>query len=296
MWGVLPLYWKAIQTVPAAQILGHRIVWSFGFLTLLVALRGESSGLRLAWRQRRTLGVYTVAALLLAVNWFTYIWAVNHDRIVETSLGYYINPLFSVALGVAVLHERLNRLQWLAVVLAGLGVCFLTWQYGALPWVALILATSFAAYGLMKKTAPLGALSGLVIETAVLLPPALLFLLFEEHRGVGALGHARLPASLLLAGTGVVTALPLLLFAAGARRVNLSTLGLLQYTSPTLGLLIGVWRYHEPFPRPRQIGFAIIWLALALFWGEGAWRRRQARQQRRQEHPHGNQRPDERQG
>jgi chloramphenicol-sensitive protein RarD len=286
IWGVLPLYWKVLHEVPAEQILAHRIVWSFTFLVALVVLRREGSTLAAAWRDRRILGVYTMAAALLAVNWFTYIWSVNHERIVETSLGYYINPLLSVLLGVVAMRESLTRLQGIAVGVAGLGVVYLTWQYGAFPWIALVLATSFSMYSLLKKTAPLGALPGLVIETAVLVPPALLLLLTHEHRGVGAFGHAGVATTVWLAGTGVVTALPLLLFAAGARRVNLSTLGLLQYSSPTLGLLIGVCFYREPFPRPRQIGFAIVWAALALYWGEGAWRRRRARQQCRQQDPH----------
>jgi chloramphenicol-sensitive protein RarD len=287
IWGVLPVYWKLLHEVPADQILAHRIVWSFGFLGLLVVLRREGKVLRAAWGQRRTLGLYAAAAGFLAVNWFIYIWSVNHERIVETSLGYYINPLFSVLLGVVALRESLTRLQGFAVAMAGLGVVYLTWHYGTFPWIALILASSFSAYGLLKKKAPLGALPGLVLETAALMPPAILFLFAQEHRGTGAFGHAGLGPTLLLAGTGVVTAMPLLLFAGAARRVNLSTLGLLQYASPTMGLLIGVGLYHEPFPRQRQIGFAIVWSALALYWGEGAWRRRRAREQCRQEQAHG---------
>jgi len=274
LWGLLPVYWKALHAVPPPQILAHRIVWSFGFIAVLVLALREGRSLIPALARRRTTAIYLGAALLLGLNWFLYIWAVNHDRIVETSLGYYINPLVSVALGVFALRETLRRMQWLAVGVAVLGVAYLTWQYGAFPWVAMVLAVSFASYGFIKKTAPLPALPGLAIETALLFLPALGYLLLVEHQGKGALGHVPWGANLLLALTGVVTALPLLLFASAARQVRLSTLGLLQYVSPTCGLVLGVIVYGEPFPRPRLVGFGLIWLALALYWLEGFWRAR----------------------
>jgi chloramphenicol-sensitive protein RarD len=271
LWGFLPVYWKTLQAVPALQILGHRMGWSFLFLAALVALRREGPALKTS-ATRRILLLYAAAACLLAINWGTYIWAVNAKRIVETSLGYYINPLVTVLLGVFFLRERLRPVQWLAVGSAGLGVAYLTWQYGTLPWVALVLAFSFGCYGLAKKIAPLGALHGLTIETAILLGPALGYLLLVERKGTGAFGHGEWEISLLLSLTGIVTALPLLLFAHAARRVSLATIGILQYISPTCGLLVGVCLYHEPFPRARFLGFAVIWLALLIYWAE-SWLR-----------------------
>jgi chloramphenicol-sensitive protein RarD len=275
IWGVLPIYWKALQSVPALQILSHRIVWSFAFLLSLVLVRREWRPLREAARGR-TLAVYSFAATVLSLNWLTYIWAVNAGRIVETSLGYFINPLVSVLLGVVFLHERLRRAQWLAVVLAASGVAWLTWHHGALPWVALVLAGSFATYGFLKKTARLGALHGLTIETAMLWLPALMYLAWQETRGQGRLGHAGLPTNLLLVLTGLVTALPLLMFAAAARRIPLSMVGLLQYIAPTCGLIIGVAVYREPFDRARLVGFLLIWAALGVFSVESLWRARRA--------------------
>jgi len=273
LWGVLPVYWKAVQSVPAPEILAHRILWSFAFLAGLVAWRRAGSSLRAALSPR-TLRIYGLAAALLSVNWLTYIWAVNAGRIVETSLGYFINPLVSVALAVVFLRERLRRLQGLCVALAATGVAYLTWQHGALPWVALLLAGSFALYGLLKKTAPLPALQGLTLETALLWLPALAFLLWSEAHGQAAFGHTGSRVTLLLVFTGVVTALPLLLFAAAARKVSLTTLGLLQYLAPSCQLLIGVLVYGEPFGRTRVLGFGLIWAALALYSAEGLWRAR----------------------
>jgi chloramphenicol-sensitive protein RarD len=275
LWGVLPVYWKALQTVPAPQILAHRILWSFVLLGALMFLRREW---RVLWNSTngRTLVVYGVAAAVLSVNWLTYIWAVNAGRIIETSLGYFINPLVSVLLGVVCLRERLRRAQWLAVGVAAVGVSYLTWRHGSVPWVALVLAGSFALYGFLKKQAPLGALHGLTLETAMLWLPAVAFLGWQEAQGVGRLGHGALGTNLLLVLTGVVTALPLLLFAAAARRISLSTIGLLQYLAPTCQLAIGVWVYREPFDRARLVGFVLIWSALALYTLEGLWRRRRA--------------------
>ncbi len=275
LWGVLPVYWKAVQTVPALEILAHRIVWSLVFLAGLLSLQGGWTELRRALTPR-TAGVYARAAALLSVNWLTYIWAVNAGRIVETSLGYFINPLVTVILGVLVLRERLRRLQALCVALAALGVGYLTWHHGELPWVALVLAGSFAWYGLLKKTAPLPTVHGLTLETALLALPALGVLLWREALGRAAFGHAGPGVTLLLGFTGVVTALPLLLFAAGARRVSLATLGLLQYLAPTGQLLLGVWVYNEPFGRARAVGFGLIWLALLAYTIEGWWRARAA--------------------
>lgn len=269
-WGVLPVYWKLLQAVPARQILAHRIVWSLLFLLFLLLARRELRSLVPA-RKPRTLAIYVLASAVLALNWFLYIWAVNTGRIVETSFGYFINPLISVLLGVVFLRERLRLSQWLAMAIAAAGVAYIAWRHAGLPWIALVLACSFALYGLMKKTAPLPALPGLTLETALLWIPALAFLGFEEAHGRSAFLHAAWPLTLLLAFTGVVTALPLLLFSAAARSVPLSTLGLLQYLSPSCQLLIGLWAYGEPFDPGHAVGFGLIWTALAVYWVEGVW-------------------------
>lgn len=269
IWGLLPVYWKALWQVPAPQILAHRIVWSFAFLSLAVTLRREWAAVRMASGGVRTVLFYATAASLLSVNWLTYIYAVNTGRIVETSLGYYINPLVSVLLGVAVLRERLRRLQWYAVGLAACGVAYQTVQAGHLPWIALVLAFSFGLYGLAKKKAKAPAMPGLTVETGLLVLPALLWLGFVEAKGQGTFGHATAATNTLLVVAGLVTALPLLLFAQATRTVPLSTLGLLQYLAPSCGLLLGVLAYGEPFDLGRSIGFALIWSGLALFWFEG---------------------------
>lgn len=267
LWGLIPIYFKTIQTVPADQILAHRFVWSFLFLILLVILRREWSALRAALTLRTFL-IYLGAGLLLAVNWGVFVWAVNNGHVLEASLGYFINPLVNVVLGVVFLRERLRPLQWIPVALAAAGVLYLTLSFGRLPWIALGLAFSFGFYGLVKKLAPLGALQGLTMETGSLLVVALGYLVAVEIRGVGSFGHMAPQMNLLLALSGVVTAVPLLLFAVGARRVPLTTLGLLQYTSPTLQFLTGVFLYHEAFSQERLIGFCAIWLALILFSAE----------------------------
>lgn len=268
LWGVLPAYWKALKAVPAGQILCHRILWSALFVTGLVVGRGEWKAFREAAWNRRTVLYYTAAAVLLSTNWFTYIWAVNANRIVETSLGYFINPLVNILLALLVLKERLDRMQWIAVGCAIAGVGYLTWDYGHVPLVALTLALSFGSYALIKKIAPLGALYGLTLETAVLVLPALVCL-FALPAGLGAttasVGAHGAGTTALLVGTGIVTAFPLLLFAYAARATSLSTLGILQYSSPTCGLLIGVLVYHEPFTTSRLIGFGIIWVGLAVY-------------------------------
>lgn len=266
LWGVLPVYWKALQAVPAPQILSHRICWSFLFLASLVLVRREVMRFKAAAAQPRTVMIYLLAALLLSMNWLTYIWAVNAGRIVDTSLGYFINPLISVLLGLVVLREHFHRLQWVAAGLAATGVAYLTIRQGNLPWVALVLAFSFGFYGLMKKTAPLGALHGLTLETALLAPLALVYLVPTETHSPAGLLHSGWGIKLLLAGTGFITALPLLLFASAARAINLSTLGLLQYVTPTCGLVLGVWVYGEPFPVTRLVGFCFIWVGLLVLW------------------------------
>jgi chloramphenicol-sensitive protein RarD len=218
--------------------------------------------------------VYTLAAVLLALNWLIYIWGVNSGQVVETSLGYFINPLVSVLLGVVILRERLRPLQWLPVALAGTGVLYLTLQHGSLPWIALALAFTFGTYGLLKKIAPLGALYGLTLETAILFLPALGYLLFVESRGVGSFGHLSWNLNAVLALSGVVTALPLLMFATAARSIPLSLVGILQYFAPSVQFLLGIFLYREPFSLPQMVGFGIIWTALLIFTLEGLMVRR----------------------
>ncbi|MBP1702922.1 MAG: putative rane protein [Chloroflexi bacterium] len=276
IWGFLPIYWKALQQVPALQILNHRVVWSLVFLAILISARKNWSPLRLAIRQPKIVLVYGLAACLLAVNWLTYIWGVNAGFIVETSLGYFINPLVNVLLGVLFLREKIRPLQWVPIGMATAGVLYLTFSYGSLPWIALVLAFTFALYGLLKKTAPLGSLHSLTLETGILFVPSLLYLVYVALQGSGIFIEYNTLTNLLLVFTGVVTAVPLLLFGAAARSINLSLLGLLQYIAPTCQFLIGVLIYNEPFTQARLIGFSIIWAALFLYWLESFLAHRRA--------------------
>ena len=277
IWGLLPLYWKALSDVPAGQILAHRIVWSLVFVGIILTFRHNWQWLRGALRRPRVLLTFALSGTLLAVNWFTYIWGVNAGFIVETSLGYFINPLVNVLLGYLVLKERLRPAQWLALGVALAGVLYLTFSYGAIPWIALTLAFSFGIYGLIRKTAPLNSAEGLFLETAVLFLPALGFLLLMQSQGAGSFANGSVSTTLLLAGAGIVTSVPLLLFASGARRITLTSLGLLQYIAPTLQFLIGVLVYGEEFGPARVIGFGLIWLALALYSIESINHRRRSR-------------------
>jgi len=269
LWGFLPVYWKALHSVSATQILSHRIVWSVVLLAILIAWKRDWPRLKQAITTPKTLFVGFLAACLLAVNWLTYIWGVNAGFVVETSLGYFINPLVNVMLGVIFLRERLRPWQWLPVGLAAAGVLYLTLTYGSLPWIALTLAFSFGFYGLIKKLASLGALTGLALETGILFGPALIYLLFMGSQGAGAFGSQGLAINALLVGTGVVTALPLLMFGMGARRIQLSTLGILQYIAPTCQFLLGTLVYDEPFTLSRLAGFGLIWIALVIYSAEG---------------------------
>ena len=274
IWGLLPLYWKSLSDVPAGQILSHRIVWSLVFVGLILTLRHNWGWLRPAIARPRVLMTFIVSGILLGINWFVYIWGVNAGFIVETSLGYFINPLVNVLLGYLILKERLRPGQWLALSIALAGVLYLTFSYGAIPWIALTLAFTFGTYGLIRKTAVLNSAEGLFLETAVLFLPAFGFLLLQERSGAGAFAHTSPTTTLLLMGAGVVTSIPLLLFASGARRITMTTLGLLQYIAPTLQFLIGVFIYNEDFGPSRVVGFGLIWLALILYSAEGILRRR----------------------
>ncbi|HJV52076.1 MAG TPA: EamA family transporter RarD, partial [Noviherbaspirillum sp.] len=239
-WGLFPVYFKALQSIAPTEILMHRMLWSLLFLAAVIAWRRQWAWLGDVMRRPKVLAGFTASALLLSSNWFIYIWAVNDGRVVDASLGYFINPLFNVLLGFLLLRERLRPVQWTAVALAAAGVAWLTWQGGQLPWVALALAVTFGLYGLLRKTAALGALEGLALETLLLFPLALAYLVVLTVQGRNGFAHAPLSLQLLLAAAGPITAIPLLLFAAGARRIPLSVLGLLQYIGPTLQLLLGV--------------------------------------------------------
>lgn len=264
MWGFFPLYFRAISQVPPLQILAHRVIWSFVFLAVVVSVMRDWGRLR-ATLNRRVLLTYLAASLLLGVNWFVFIWAVNSGYVVESSLGYFINPLVNVLLGTIFLRERLKPVLWLPIGLAAVGVLYLTVSYGRLPWIALALALSFGLYGLVKKLAPLNALHGLSLETVMLFVPAVAYLLVMEKAGTGSFGHMSIGMDLAVAFSGVLTALPLLFFAEAAHMIPLTTMGLIQYISPTFQFLTGVVIYHEPFTQARVIGFSIIWAALILY-------------------------------
>jgi chloramphenicol-sensitive protein RarD len=275
LWGLFPLYFRQVADVPALEIVLHRSVWSLVFvLGLLTVMR------RWAWvadviRQPRTLMVFGASAVLLSTNWLVYVWAVNNGRVMEASLGYFINPLVNVALGMLFLHERLRPAQRWALGVAAAGVAWLTWTAGVPPWIALALALSFGLYGLLRKTAPLGALEGLALETALLAPLAVPALAWLSSHG-GALAGAGPSTWAWLLFAGPLTAIPLLLFAHGARRVTMATLGLLQYLAPTIQFGLAVWVFHEPLKPERLVGFVLIWMALGLYSAESLWRLRQA--------------------
>jgi chloramphenicol-sensitive protein RarD len=268
LWGFFPIYWKFLHNVSALQVIGHRIAWSFLTLIAFVLITRQWNEFRSAAYNGRAIRLYTISSVLLTVNWLVYVWGVNAGFIVETSLGYFINPLLSVLLGVVFLRERLRSIQWLAVALAAIGVIYLTVVYGRLPWIALSLAISFGFYGLVKKLAPLSSLYGLTLETAIVFPVAFVYLLVVEFNGQAAFLHEGITIDLLLAGAGVVTTVPLLLFASAARKIPLSMIGLLQYVAPTIQFLLGVFLYREPFDLSHLVGFSIVWVALVVFWVE----------------------------
>ncbi len=268
IWGFFPIYFKLLHAAPAVQVVCHRIVWSFLLLVILLSARKEWSNLRAAITGPKFILIFMVSSILLTANWLIYIYGVQSGFIVETSLGYFINPLVSVLLGVIFLRERLRPMQWAPVILAAAGVIYLTVDYGHLPWIALLLAMTFGLYGLAKKTSPLGSFYGLSLETGLMFIPCLAFLLFVESQGTGTFAHSDPLTNILLVFTGPITTVPLLLFGAAARKINLSTLGLLQYIAPTLQFLIGVLLYREPFTAANLVGFCIIWVALIILWME----------------------------
>ncbi len=264
IWGLFPLYLRRLASVPPLEVVLHRSAWALLLLLVVLTVLRRWQWLGDVIRRPRRMLPFVASAVLLTSNWMVYVWAVQAGHVLDASLGYFINPLVSVLLGVLVLHERLRRAQWLAVALAAFGVAWLTWQTGRLPWVALVLAISFGIYGLIRKTGHLGALEGLALETLLLAPLVLPALAWTTAHG-GALARGDWALDAWLALSGPLTALPLLLFAAAARRLSLATLGLMQYLSPTLQFALGVWVFNEPMQPARLVGFACIWAALALY-------------------------------
>lgn len=266
LWGLFPLFWPLLEPARPTEILAHRFVWSLVVVLVILAIQRRWAWIPALLRRPRRLALLVLAAVLIAVNWWTYIYGVNSGQVVETSLGYFINPLVTVMIGVIVLRERLRRVQWAALGLGAIAVVVLAVDYGRVPWIALVLAFSFAAYGLIKKVLSMDAVQSLTAETAVLFLPALAYLLLIDGGTFarGSPGH-----DALLAASGVVTAIPLLLFGAAARRLPLSTIGLLQYFGPALQFVIGVWVFHEPMPLSRLVGFALVWAALVVLTVDG---------------------------
>ena len=271
-WGLFPLYFRIVTGVPPGEILAHRILWCLAFLCLVLGWRRQWAWLAPTLRVPKVLAAFAASALLIAANWTIYIWSVNNGHVVDASLGYFITPLVNVLLGTTLLRERLRAMQWVALALAGLGVVWLTILSGAPPWIALALGASFGGYGLLRKVAALGALEGLTLETLLLAPLAAAALAIGWQRGTGTFPAPDALTNLWLIALGPITAVPLLLFAAGARRLSMTTLGLLQYIGPTMQFAIGVWVFREPFSAARLLGFGWIWLALAVYSADG-WRR-----------------------
>ncbi|GEN53423.1 EamA family transporter RarD [Halobacillus faecis] len=268
LWGVLPIYWKMIQEIPAFEILAHRIIWSFLFMGVVILIARKHKEFMRECRQivknkKQVIGI-TLASITISINWVTYILAVNTDHVVEASLGYYINPLVSILLGMIVLKEKFSKAQWLAFLLAALGVVYMTVNFGSVPWLALLLAFSFGSYGLLKKLVPLNAMFGLTIETLIVTPIAMVFL-FQQQTGQWASIDFWSWTTAIVFGAGIVTAIPLLLFSAGAKRIPLSMVGFLQYFAPTIMLIIGIFLYDEPFTDVHAVSFTLIWAGLAVY-------------------------------
>jgi chloramphenicol-sensitive protein RarD len=265
IWGMSPIYFKSLLGIPAYEILLHRMVWSFLLLLPIVVFTRRSRELKAVLLDRRKLVVLAITTILVSGNWFVFIWAVHHNRIVDASLGYYINPLLNVLLGIVILKERLRWPQIVAVSLAAAGVVYMTVQIGSLPWISLVLAFSFACYGLIRKVAPVNALVGLTVETLFLSVPASIYLLFIWMDGRGAYLQLNLTTDILLMCAGLITAVPLLLFTAGARKIHLSTVGILQYIAPSSNFLLALAIYHESMRPAQWITFFMIWAALVIY-------------------------------
>lgn len=264
-WGLLPVYWKALQSVPSREILAYRILWSFVFVASLLLFKKQWGSAKVVLRDKSKLYGLILSSLLITSNWYIYIWAVNNNQVVEASLGYYINPLLTVLLGVLVLRECMDKWQIVSLALAAAGVVILTLEYGKIPWISLSLATTFALYGLAKRLVRVDSLLGLALETAVVVPVALIYLSSVQASGAGVIGNSGSLTLLLLLGTGIVTAIPLLWFAQAAKMVPFATIGFIQYVSPSLSLILGVFLYHEEFTTAHALSFGVIWIALAVY-------------------------------
>jgi chloramphenicol-sensitive protein RarD len=275
LWGFLPFYMKAVAHIPSAEVVAHRIVWSVPIAAALLIWLGRTADIRLALRAPRRLAMGALTATIITVNWGVYVWAIGSGRALETALGYYINPLFSVFLGAVILGEKLNRTQIVAIGLAVFAVSILAWESGGLPWVSIVLAVSWGFYALFKKTLPLGPVQGFFLEVLMLSVPALGYILWLESNGAGHFGSTGAADLWLLLGCGVVTAMPLILFANGAKLLRLSTIGIMQYIAPTMIFVIAVFAFHEPFTGERAVAFALIWVALAIYSGSLFWSRGQ---------------------
>jgi chloramphenicol-sensitive protein RarD len=281
IWGLLPLYWRLLENAGAIEVLAHRFVWTLGIIALLLWLRPRAGWWRELRQRPAALQMLGAAAAIIAFNWYLYIWGVNNARVVETSLGYFISPLITVLLGVVLFRERLRRPQWIAIGLAVAAVVWLTFDYGQVPWVAVGLALSFATYGVLKKKAATGAVEGLAVEATIILPVVLGYLIWLEFMGRAAFGHAGWSTTLLLMAAGPATAIPLLFFAGAITRIPLTYLGLLQYVTPSVQFILGVFVFSEPMPPARLAGFILIWTALGIFTGENLHHLHKLRRQAR---------------
>jgi chloramphenicol-sensitive protein RarD len=277
IWGLSPIYWKVLQSIPALETIMHRALWSFFFLLIVLISQGHFSEFMAAVKNRRTLMILLPTTMLLGFNWFIYIWAVNNEHILQASLGYFINPLVNVLLGMIFLKERLRPLQTVSLGLAVVGVLYLTFHYGEFPWIALSLAFAFGFYGLVRKVAPVSSLVGLSVEMLFFFVPALAYILFLESQGTGALFHMSTTIDIFLIGTAFLTAFPLLIFTLGTRRLNLSTVGFLQYIAPSCMFLLGVFLYNEPLSSAHMLTFVLIWTALCLYSVDTAMYYRQSK-------------------
>lgn len=265
LWGIVPLYWTQLAAVHPLELIAHRNLWSLVFVLALVGVQGGIGEIRAVLANRGRVAINFASGALLTMNWLIYVWGVNTGHVVECGLGYFFVPLVNVAVGRFFLNERLRRLQWIAIAFAAGGVAWLIVQLGHAPWIALGLAASWSAYSLLRKRSPLGPLVGLTVETLLVAPLALTFLVWLHFTGTGSFGRADLRTNLLIMSSGVITAIPLLLFAFGARRIRLSTLGILQYVAPTVQIALGLLVYHEPFSRERAESFGLIWFGLVLY-------------------------------
>ena len=277
-WGLIPIYWKLLGDIPASEILAHRFVWTSLFLVLLLSWQGRWPELREATRSRRALMFCFASGIAISVNWLVFIWAVNVGRVIETSLGYFMTPLVNVLFGALFLRERLTRWQFISVMLALVGVLNLTFGYGKFPWLAVTLCVSFGLYGLLRKKSGVRPIPGLFLETALLTPLAAAYLVYLQRGGTSTFGSASWSLVLILISTGIVTGLPLVWFGHAARHLRMTTVGVLQYISPSGSFFLGVFLYHEPFTRAHLLTFAFIWTALAIFTAEAIWRWRSGRE------------------